>query len=72
MALYPQERDIEIYDLDLSLIFVKLSMDNIIFILLAILSEAKLLFISKNCGLLTPIIHVNNGRFVSIAFFFFP
>ncbi len=54
----PNQYGFDVYDLDLTLVFNKFSIDNIIKIILAILSESKLLFISKSNGLLTPIAEV--------------
>ena len=44
----------EIFDISLSLIFQRISLDNIIQIILLILTESKIVFISNHDGLLTP------------------
>ena len=54
----PNQYGFDVFDLDLSLVFNKFSIDNVIKIILAILSESKLLFISKFNGLITPITEV--------------
>ena len=59
ILINPQdEYGFEVFDLDLSIIFMKFSLDNILKIILVILTECKILFTSKNVGLLTPFIQV--------------
>lgn len=52
------EQGFDIFDLDLSLVFMKFSVDNLIKIILSILAESKIVFSSKCIGLLTPIIQI--------------
>jgi hypothetical protein len=57
--VFPQdEYGFEIFDLRLSILFNLFNYDNLIQVILAIMSEAKIVFISENYGLLTPIIQV--------------
>ena len=58
--LYPQDEfSNDVFDLDLSYLFSKFSLDYLLYIMLAILCESKVLFITKQIGLLTPVIHVS-------------
>ena len=52
------EYGFEVFDLDLSIVFMKFSLDNVLKVILAILTECKILFTSKNYGLLTPFVQV--------------
>ncbi len=53
------------FDLNLSFLFMKFSIDDILNVILAILLEQKLVFMCKNYGLLTPIIEVLKSNTVS-------
>lgn len=60
IQVYPQdEYGFDAFDLDLSIIFMRFDIDNILKVVLAILTECKILFISKFYGLLTPTIEVH-------------
>ena len=57
--MYPlDDQGFDIFDLDLSLAFRKFSIDNLIKIILCLLAESKVVFMSKTVGLLTPLIQI--------------
>lgn len=59
ISIYPlDEHGFEIFDLDLSLVFIKFGVDDLLQIILYILNESKIVFMSKTIGLLTPIIQI--------------
>ena len=59
VLIHPQdEYGFEVFNLDLSIIFMKFSLDNVIKVILVILTECKIIFMSKNYGLLTPFVQV--------------
>lgn len=59
ISIHPlDEFGFDSYGLDLSILFKIFGVDEIIEIILFLLVEQKILFISENNGLLTPIIQV--------------
>ena len=59
VRVQPQDEfDYDLFDFDLSFLFMKFSIENILKVILAILHESQILFISKNTGILNPIIQV--------------
>ncbi len=59
IKVQPQDEfDYDLFDFDLSFLFMKFHIDNILKVILAILHESQILFISKNIGILNPIIQV--------------
>ena len=59
IIIYPlDEHGFEIFDLDISIVFIKFNMDTLLKIILCILSESKIVFMSRSIGLLTPIIQI--------------
>jgi hypothetical protein len=55
----PQEEyGFDIFDLNLSTLFHQFDIDTILDIVLAIMSESKIIFVSMHNGLITPTIQV--------------
>ncbi len=65
------EEGFDIFNLDLSIVFIKFSIDNIIKILLCLLTESKIVFMSQSVGLLTPVMQIF-FKLISPFKWFFP
>ena len=60
VSLYPlDEYEFDLFGFDMSILFRVFGVDKIMKLILFILSEQKILFVSENVGLLTPFIQVS-------------